>query len=131
MVGARPQYYEKSTNKVDGVYQEVVDQESAAYGGTTVAIERTGTGTTFIAVWEPFQGGRPAGLTVETLADQPTGVLVRVRGGGIDDLIAIRLGDAAETAAAIGGLSVADHAWVRRGGASAGGWTDPAAARGR
>jgi hypothetical protein len=131
MVGTRPQYYEKGTKKIDGKYQDVVEQESAAYGGTTVAIERRAKATTFVALWEPFQGGKPAGLAVETLADEPTGVLVRVRGGRVDDLIAIRFGDGAERQAAIGGLGVADHAWLRAGGSSAGGWQDQAAARGR
>lgn len=133
MVAARPQFYEKSQKKIDGKYQDAVDQESAAYGGTTVAIERTASATTFVALWEPFQGGKPAGLAIEVLADEPSGVLVRVRGGKVDDLIAIRLGDAAEKPAAIGGLGVADHAWLRRGGAGAiaGGWQDAAAARAR
>ncbi len=50
MVGARLPFFEKGSKKVEGTFQEVVDQESAAYGGTTVAVQGSGSATNFVAL---------------------------------------------------------------------------------
>jgi len=127
MIGKRPQFFSKSKQKNDGKDTEMIEQESEAYGASTIAVERKGKESNFTALWEPFEKGKPAGLTIESLAEEPTGVLLRVKGPGWTDLIAIRTGDGADQEDAVGGLKVKDHAWLRVAGGkvvSQGGWGD-------
>lgn len=123
LLGRRPRFTDKGTRKVDGKYQPYVEQESEAYGATTIAVERTAPATTFVALWEPFQGGGPAGMTLTVLADTPAGIVARVEGPGWSDRVAIRLGDGAAQKG--GDPGVADWAWERNAGGRTvrrGGW---------
>jgi hypothetical protein len=125
MIGRRPQYTAMSKKKIDGKYQDITDAESDAFGASTIAAERTAPATTFAALYEPFRGGKPAGLTLTILGETAQGIAVQVAGPGWTDRVVIRFGDGHDQPAAIGGLSAADWAYeraaagappVRRGG---------------
>lgn len=64
-------------------------------GGVTLVARREGTATRFAALHEPFERNAPRIASFERLAESGQGLLVAIRGEGIDDRIAVRLGDPA------------------------------------
>ena len=89
-------------------------------GGVTVVAERKAKGTTFVALHEPFEGGKSNIYEFRTIQQTDDGVAVSVFGKydtGIDDRLMIRLGDNPEKPVTLAdgreSFTFADRAYIR------------------
>ncbi len=89
-------------------------------GGVTIVAERKAKGTTFVALHEPFEGGKSNIYEFRTIQQTEDGVAVEVVGKydtGIDDRLMIRLGDNPEKPVTLAdereSFTFGDRAYVR------------------
>jgi hypothetical protein len=103
-------------DKGERQYKEVPSE----VGGVTIVAERKTKGTTFVALHEPFEGGKSNIYEFRTIQQTDEGVAVEVVGKydtGIDDRLMIRLGDNPEKPVTLAdgreSFTFADRAYVR------------------
>jgi len=91
-------------------------------GGVTIAAEREAAGTTFVALHEPFEGGKSNIYDFRTIEQTDGGVAVAIEGKydtGIDDRLMLRLGDNYEQPLTLAddreSFTFADWAYLRIG----------------
>jgi len=97
-------------------YKEVPSE----VGGVTIVAERKAKDTTFVALHEPFEGGKSNIYEFRTIKQTDEGVAVSITGKydtGIDDRLMIRLGDNPEKPVTLAdgreSFTFADRAYVR------------------
>ncbi|MDH4241134.1 MAG: hypothetical protein OEW48_16370, partial [Phycisphaerae bacterium] len=103
-------------DKDERQYKEVPSE----VGGVTIVAERKAPSTTFVALHEPFEGGKSNIYEFRTIKQTDDGVAVSVVGKydtGIDDRLMIRLGDNHEKPVTLAdereSFTFADRAYVR------------------
>ncbi len=103
-------------DKGERQYKEVPSE----VGGVTILAERKVKNTTFVALHEPFEGGKSNIYEFRTIQQTDEGVAVEVVGKydtGIDDRLMIRLGDNPEKPVTLAdgreSFTFADRAYVR------------------
>jgi hypothetical protein len=103
-------------DKGERQYKEVPSE----VGGVTIVAERKAKGTTFVALHEPFEGGKSNIYEFRTIKQTDEGVAVSVFGKydtGIDDRLMIRLGNNHEKPVTLAdgreSFTFADRAYVR------------------
>jgi hypothetical protein len=92
----------------------------AEVGGVSLAVARRAAGTTFVALHEPFEGGRPKPYAMAAIAREDEAVAVSVTGPGpVNDRLLLALGEGAARVRTLAdggeGFTFADHAFVRIG----------------
>jgi hypothetical protein len=55
------------------------------HGGVSLAVRRRGPATTFVALHEPFENGRPAPVALREIAQTPEAIAVAVTGPAVND----------------------------------------------
>jgi hypothetical protein len=103
-------------DKGERQYKEV----SSEVGGVTIVAERKAKDTTFVALHEPFEGGKSNIYEFRTIKQTEDGIAVSIIGKydtGIDDRLMIRLGDNPEKPVTLAdgreSFTFADWAYVR------------------
>ncbi|MBM4037143.1 MAG: hypothetical protein FJ290_01400 [Planctomycetes bacterium] len=97
------------------------EEEPSEVGGVTIIVARTAPTTTFAALHEPFEGGKPRITEFRPLAATPEALAVAILGGGINDRAMLRLrpGRRGQTTSLDGGgeaLTFGAYAFARIGG---------------
>jgi len=102
--------------------QQQYKEMPSEVGGVTIAAEREAAGTTFVALHEPFEGGKSNIYDFRTIEQTDGGVAVAIEGKydtGIDDRLMLRLGDNYEQPLTLASdresFTFADWAYLRIG----------------
>jgi hypothetical protein len=99
------------------VFSGLYPMFSPEWGGTTLVVRRETPATTFIALHEPFENGKPPATRFERIAETPIAVAARVVSKTLDDRILLAFGDGAGTPQTLSGdgetFTFTDYGFVR------------------
>ena len=116
-----PLCYTPGSPRAPKADQRAEYEAPAEVGGVSVVAARTCPATTFVALHEPFEGGRHRIGQFRRVAQTDRAVAVAIAGadGAIDDRAMVRFGDDPERPVTLAGggesFTFADYAWVRIG----------------
>lgn len=101
---------------------EAEEETPSEVGGVTLIVQRQGPKTTFVALHEPFEGGRPRITEFQRVARTDRGVAVAIRGGRdspVNDRAMFRIGDHHDQPLTLAGggesFTFANYAYLRIG----------------
>jgi hypothetical protein len=120
-----PQCYTAGSPRVPKEEDRAAAEAPAEVGGVSVAVARHCSGTTFVALHEPFEGGCAMPYTMARIAQEDGAIAVAVTGPAapgqaaapVNDRVLVALGEGAGRVRTLSGLgesfTFADHLFVR------------------